>query len=394
MTSELRMIDLFAGCGGMTVGFAGEGFRPVLAVEWDQAAAATYAANFGEDHVIAGDIAAVPDEMIPAADIVIGGPPCQGFSNLGLKDLNDPRNQLWREFMRFVMKSNPKVFVIENVDRFAKSPEFQMLLAETESGALREYEIQHAVLNAADYGVAQRRKRTIIIGSRVGSITLPAPTHAKNPAPGSGLRPWRTVRDVISGLPTEPSTTELPSRTSSYFGQSMPGTFSGMDLHIKRRPTAKSLSRYSFVPPGGGRFDLPIALLPTCWVNKPTGTTDVMGRLRWDLPSVTIRTEFFKPEKGQYLHPQWVSGEWDEEHSQRRGDPTLSVDRVITHYEASLIQDFPADYRWVGTKIQIARQIGNAVPSGLAQAIARQVKPHLAANHSREAEHSSELAVA
>ncbi|TDN92213.1 DNA (cytosine-5)-methyltransferase 1 [Microbacterium sp. BK668] len=387
------MIDLFAGCGGMTVGFAEEGFRPILAVEWDRAAAATYAANFGEDHVIAGDIAGVPDHIIPAADIVIGGPPCQGFSNLGLKDINDPRNQLWREFMRFVKISNPKVFVIENVDRFAKSPEFQMLLAETEHGALREYELQHAVLNAADYGVAQRRKRTIIIGSRVGVIPLPEPTHAKSPTPGSGLLPWRTVRDVIEGLPADPLTTELPARSSVHFGEAMPGEFVGVELHIKRRPTEKSLRRYSFVPPGGGRFDLPVSLLPTCWVNKPTGTTDVMGRLRWDHPSVTIRTEFFKPEKGQYLHPQWEAGEWDEEHSRLRGDPARSVDRVITHYEASLIQDFPRDYRWVGTKIQVARQIGNAVPSGLARAIARQVKFHLAEDRGI-ADRAAALAVA
>jgi DNA (cytosine-5)-methyltransferase 1 len=102
-----------------------------------------------------------------------------------------------------------------------------------------------------------------------------------------------------------------------------------------------------------------------------------MGRLRWDTPAVTIRTEFFKPEKGQYLHPQWERGEWAEEFGQHRGDPARSVDRVITHFEASLIQDFPPGFKWVGTKIQIARQIGNAVPSGLAKAIARRIRPHL-----------------
>ena len=118
------LIDLFAGCGGMTVGFAEEGYEPVLAVEWDKFAAATYAANFGEHHVRAGDIVDVPDRLIPLADLVIGGPPCQGFSNLGLKRLDDPRNQLWREYMRFITKANPQVFVIENVDRLAKSPSF------------------------------------------------------------------------------------------------------------------------------------------------------------------------------------------------------------------------------------------------------------------------------
>ena len=135
--SQPTVIDLFAGCGGMTVGFASEGFEPVLAVEWDRFAAATYAANWGEDHVIPGDIAEVKESQIPTADLMIGGPPCQGFSNLGLKALDDPRNQLWREYMRFIRTARPQVFVIENVDRFSKSPEFQMLVGEVEHGLLK-----------------------------------------------------------------------------------------------------------------------------------------------------------------------------------------------------------------------------------------------------------------
>lgn len=378
MTTGIPMIDLFAGCGGMTQGFVDEGFDPLLAVEWDRAAAATYAANFGEDHVIAGDIAAVETRDIPKARVIIGGPPCQGFSNLGLKDLNDPRNQLWREYMRFVGAAQPEIFVIENVDRFSKSPEFQMLLAEAERGALKDYELTHAVLNAADYGVAQRRKRTIVIGSRVGKVEMPEATHARKPAEGSGRKPWRTLRQVIGGLPVDPESSELPDSVTTYFGSPFPGAFKGRDIHIKRNPLPKSRERYSYVPPGGGRFDVPTELLPRCWREKPTGTTDVMGRGRWDAPSVTIRTEFFKPEKGQYLHPQWVPAlDQDPESRWIKGDPTRSVDRVITHYEASLIQDFPKDFQWVGTKIQIARQIGNAVPGGLARALARRIKPYL-----------------
>ena len=117
------VIDLFAGCGGMTDGFVRAGFDPIAAVESNLAAAATYAANFGEDHVHWRDIADWRDS-IPEADVVIGGPPCQGFSNLGTRDATDPRNKLWREYARVVMAAQPKVFVIENVDRFAASPEF------------------------------------------------------------------------------------------------------------------------------------------------------------------------------------------------------------------------------------------------------------------------------
>jgi DNA (cytosine-5)-methyltransferase 1 len=358
------MIDLFAGCGGMTVGFGREGFRSVLAVEWDRAAAATYAANWGEGHTHWGDIAEVSADRIPSVDVIIGGPPCQGFSNLGSKDVNDPRNKLWKEYLRFVQVSRPQVFIIENVQRFSRSSEYQLLLQEENGGLLKDYELSPGVLLAADYGVAQRRPRTIIIGSRIGKIGLPKPTHAKEPT--GDLRPWETVRSRIGGLDERPSTTELPEAMTEYFGQSIAGTFKGMDIHFGRQPTPLSLERYDHVPPGGGRFDVPQHLLPRCWRDKASGTTDVMGRMRWDAPSLTIRTEFFKPEKGQYLHPQW-----DEDRPERR------VNRVITHYEASLLQDFPKDYLWCGTKTEIAKQIGNAVPAGLAAAIAGHVKKFL-----------------
>src|SRR5689334_2088965 len=112
------MIDLFAGCGGMTSGFlSAGGFKPVMSVEFDLAAAATYAANFGEAHTYYADIATIPDSEIPEVDLIIGGPPCQGFSNLGTRDVDDPRNKLWKEYIRFVQHATPKVFVIENVDR-------------------------------------------------------------------------------------------------------------------------------------------------------------------------------------------------------------------------------------------------------------------------------------
>lgn len=359
------MIDLFAGCGGMTAGFAAEGFESKLAVEFNLHAAATYAANFGEAHTFWGDIANLEESAIPAVDIVIGGPPCQGFSNLGSRDINDPRNQLWREYVRVVSAARPQIFVIENVDRFMSSSEFALLLTEADSGSLSDYELSYGHLNAADFGVAQRRKRTIVIGSRVGRIDLPDPTHARSPERGTGLKKWVGTASRIALVPEQPTSMSLPETTIDLFGETMPGPFKGMDIHLGRQPTNKSLLRYNHIPPGGGRFNLPVELQPDCWRNKPTGTTDVMGRMRWDMPSHTIRTEFFKPEKGAYLHPQW-----DEEGRHR-------VNRPITHLEAALLQDFPEDFLWCGSKIEIARQIGNAVPVGLAQAIAAHVKPYL-----------------
>lgn len=360
MAKAPTLIDLFAGCGGMTAGFVGNGFKPVLSVEWNLHAAATYAANFGESHTFWGDIETALEGDIPQSDVVIGGPPCQGFSNLGSRDVNDPRNQLWKRYLQVVERANPKVFVIENVDRFRSSSEFQLLLAEAENGMLSGYKLTSGLLLAADYGVAQRRVRTIVIGSRVGEPELPKPTHAKIPT--DDLKPWVTVRERIGKLPEHPSPTSLPQAKTTYFGETVPGQFKWLDLHFARNPRELSLLRYDCVPPGGGRFDLPDELLPECWRNKPTGTTDVMGRMRWDAPSLTIRTEFFKPEKGQYLHPQWD-----------RKNPRWRVNRVITHLEAAQLQDFPESFVWCGSKIEIARQIGNAVPVGLASAVAKQV---------------------
>lgn len=368
MAKRISMIDLFAGCGGMTAGFvAAKGYKPVMAVEWDLHAAATYAANYGESHMRWGDISAVGDHEIPQADVIIGGPPCQGFSNLGTRDVNDPRNKLWKEYIRFVRHARPKVFVIENVDRFLKSSEFALLQEEVRDGGLLEgYELSHGLLLAADFGAPQRRKRAIVIGSRIGKIGLPEQTHGQgNPI---GLKPWRTVRDAFGKkqLADKPETTSLPESTTEFFGEKVPGVFKSEHLHIGRTPTELSLLRYAHIPPGGGRFDLPYDLLPNCWKKKATGTTDVMGRMQWDEPSLTIRTEFYKPEKGQYLHPQW-----------QRGESGYRVDRPITHREAALLQTFPDSFQWCGTKIQIAKQIGNAVPPILAEAIARHIKPYL-----------------
>ncbi len=348
----------------MTAGFKPHGFEPVLSVEWNLHAAATYAANFGESHTYWGDIDDALKGEIPRADVVIGGPPCQGFSNLGSKDVNDPRNKLWKRYLEVVERAHPQVFVIENVERFRRSPEFQLLLDEADGGMLGEYTLSHDVLLAADYGVAQRRPRTFIIGSRIGEIGLPKPTHAK--VPKGDLQPWVTVRQRIGKLPERPSTTSLPEAKTSFFGETVPGPFKWLDLHFGRNPRELSLLRYDCIPPGGGRFDLPDELLPDCWRNKPTGTTDVMGRMRWDSPSLTIRTEFFKPEKGQYLHPQW-----------HPKSPAKRVNRVITHLEAAQLQDFPESFAWCGSKIEIAKQIGNAVPVGLASAVARHIRQTL-----------------
>ncbi|NAZ74027.1 DNA (cytosine-5-)-methyltransferase [Kineococcus sp. T13] len=361
MTDRIPMIDLFAGCGGMSLGFRDHGFASIMAVEHDISAASTYATNFSGSHVHAVDIATIDDEDIPReARVIIGGPPCQGFSNLGSKDVDDPRNKLWKQYLRFVQVAQPDVFVLENVQRFQKSSEFALLQAEAHHGMLRDYRLNSALLLAADFGVPQRRPRTVVIGSRKEiskrPLPMPTPTHGRDE--GFGIQPWVTVKERWAEVTPEVSRTTLPEgRTTDILGTRLPGAYSAADIHVGRVPTHLSLARYMDIPEGGNRFDIDRSRLSDCWLTSPTGHTDVMGRMRWNEPSLTIRTEFFKPEKGRYLHP--------DQH------------RPITHLEAALLQDFPMSFQWVGSKVSIARQIGNAVPRGLAAALARHVKHYL-----------------
>lgn len=344
----IRTLDLFAGAGGLSLGvhLADLGYTPVFAVEHDLAAAETFERNFGCE-VYAGNIEDGP-HYPPEVDVIIGGPPCQGFSPLGRDRDDESRaklNGLWKHYLDAVRTLRPRAFVIENVPEFQRSVQFTELLhlldVDTE---LRQYTAAYGVVNAADYGVPQNRRRGILVAVRdhPGGLPWPPdPTHG--PASPDG-RPHRTVRDAIESLPARTKGTDPVIDGDT------------QHLHFGRRPRPMSLERYRAIPPGGNRFDLMANrpdITPDCWLNKPTGTTDVMGRMHWDQPSPTIRTEFFKPEKGRYLHP--------------------SADRVISHREAARLQTFPDWYVFEGSKIQIARQIGNAVPPLLGAAIARYV---------------------
>jgi DNA (cytosine-5)-methyltransferase 1 len=344
------VVDLFAGCGGLTLGFNESGrFRPLAAVEVDVSAAATYAMNFGEEHVYPGDIADWLRGSLPSADVVIGGPPCQGYSALGTRNPRDPRNAMWRRYVDTLERVRPLVFVLENVPQFLDSGQFQSLRRETRpKGRLSSYELEHFVVNSADYGVGQARKRAVVIGRPKGV--------RKFGSPEPDLSQTRLM-DVLLGIDPVVDRVALSESWVSVFGVELPGPYKTVELHVTRRPTDLSLERYSFVPPGGNRHHLPDRLSTPGWRRHKSGAGDVMGRLSWGKPSVTIRTEFFKPEKGRYLHPD---------------EP-----RPITHFEAARIQGFPDQYLWCGTKVDIARQIGNAVPPVLARRLAAHIAARL-----------------
>lgn len=490
--APITVLDLFSGCGGLSEGFhqfrpdgtSTPVFRSIGAVEWEPAAAASYAMNFGAGtsrhghfdppEIFCGDIVGWEPKWRPGdVDVVVGGPPCQGFSGLNRNKVRADRNKLWQEFIRVVTALQPRLFVIENVDRFVRSAEFQDLQVRIGNGDLTNYRLVEApgardfeteeerarryVLNAADYGARQARRRAIVIGIRtdaglpVNSMKYPEPTHARARhisgtielgIPAS-LPAWQTVDELfIETASRELATTELPAgRAVGIEGitANIAGPYVTSELHITRRPEPTSLARYKAIPPNGNRknlrgrylcrFDKGGELIiekvgrprddvgglnplgsykvvvdgtPTCeavsvrscevetiassrrqdtafrvkvwdgkstrratlqylstpaWDGHDTGSGDVMGRIRHGAPSVTIRTEFFKPEKGRYLHP--------------------TENRPITHLEAAKLQGFPDDFLWCGSKTDIAKQIGNAVPVPLAARIAASIYSYL-----------------
>jgi DNA (cytosine-5)-methyltransferase 1 len=351
------LIDLFAGAGGMSLGFSskfGHDFEHVWANDMDESAAKTYSANIGPCQP--GNIVELlndPKTKIPKANVVIGGPPCQGFSLLNKNKHADPRKQLWRPFFEVILRSSAEVFVMENVPQLKDSPEYHEIVREAENFG---FQVASDILRASDYGVPQRRHRVFIIGCAFADPKIvfpPKRTHynGSNGTTRSLFRtdgdyvdnplPWRTVRDVIGDLP-DPEGTEIRHDAAP------------LDLHFGRNPTELSKKRYRTIPnEGENRFNLQERarhLTPACWIRKTSGGTDLFGRLWWDRPAFTIRTEFFKPEKGRYLHPV--------QH------------RPITHREAARLQTFPDSFKFFGSKIEIAKQIGNAVPPLLAAQVA------------------------
>lgn len=345
--NTVRVLDLFAGAGGLSLGFelASDRFATIGAVEMDPAAAATYTRNFGQV-VHTGDIRDwLESHPTPDADVILGGPPCQGFSTIGKRDPSDLRNTLWRPYLETVRRSAPRVFVMENVPAFLKSGEYEALTA-LAADDLDDYAIEARILNSADFGAAQVRKRVIVIGVR-RDVDHPGFPRA-DPSARS------TVREAFSGIRPFAGSLSLPSRRSEHDGAVFPGPFSGEDLHVTRPWSPLYQERFRAISYGGNRHDLPDELSMDCWRNNPRSASDVMGRLEWEKPAVTIRTEFFRPEKGRFTHP--------------------TQHRAITHWEAARLQGFPDTFEWMGDFAQVARQIGNAVPVPLAAAVGKHVE--------------------
>jgi DNA (cytosine-5)-methyltransferase 1 len=328
-------IDAFAGAGGLSLGMANAGLNSLYAFDLDELSCQTHRRNLhGEvEHRNIYDID--PRKLVKRVgtpDVVVGGPPCQGFSTQRRGSPIDSRNDLVTQYFRFALAVRPRVIAMENVPGVlgtrGRSHMMDVFRLINEHG----YDIIANVVDAASFGVPQHRRRAVVVAwdpSRAKPFDLTKLTD-------SG--PVSTVRDAIGDLPSPPiDFTEHQSFSN----------------HTRVRMSARNLERISYVPQGGGRLDVPERLWLPCHRTNRHRHLDVYGRLSWDRPAGTITAMFDNFTRGRFAHP--------------------AEDRNITNREGARLQTFPDWYVFVGPKKDVARQIGNAVPPLLAEVVGRQI---------------------
>ena len=347
---EFRVLDLFCGAGGFSCGLDSlPEIKTVIGVDFDASVLETFERNIKGTIVIQDDLtsAAAQERIVKKAkelkvNMVIGGPPCQGFSlkgkNLGL---NDPRNFLFKEYVQIVKAVNPEVFIIENVKNLINACDGYFIKQILDEFHKLGYIVNYDVLNAANFGVPQHRERAIIIGSKSKSIQPPR-----------GKNITTTVRDAISDLSYLQSgegtfEAEYRNEAQSVYQRQMRARSKVLFNHVATTHAKVALDKLAMIPPGGDKSYLPKELhgkqkFSTTW-----------ARLIWDTQSPTIDTRFDTPSNGRNSHPY--------------------LHRAITPREAARIQSFPDDYVFYGKKCSVCKQIGNAVPPLLARAIGEEI---------------------
>jgi DNA (cytosine-5)-methyltransferase 1/site-specific DNA-methyltransferase (adenine-specific) len=341
---QFNVLDLFAGAGGFSAGLDKiKNMKTVVAVDFDKYATETFQKNFKDAYVITGDLTdqKIKDEIIKVSkdrkvNMIVGGPPCQGFSlkgkNLGF---DDPRNFLFLEYYALVKAIKPEVFVIENVKNILNSENGYFKNQIIEKFSSLGYIINYGVLNAKNFGVPESRERAIIIGSLTRSIDLPV-----------GGKKAVTVRDAISDLAYLESgegvfECDYKNAPESAYQKKLRGK--KLYNHTATNHSKVALEKLAMIPPEGDKSSLPKELhgkqkFATTW-----------SRLQWDTYSPTIDTRFDTPSNGRNSHP--------------------FLNRSITPREAARIQSFDDDFIFYGPKSSVCKQIGNAVPPLLGKAI-------------------------
>lgn len=319
----MNYVELFSGAGGLSLGFEKAGFKNVFSVEYDGKIVNTYKKNFPENNLLIADVKDISDSLIKRlvrdvdVDVVIGGPPCQGFSLAGKNGrtfIEDNRNYLFKEFVRFVSVIRPRTFVMENVARMASHNKGNTI--EEVRKAFRElgYEVQCKVLQASDYKVPQKRRRVFVVGTVGCKFSYPKPS-----------KKIVTVKEAIGDLP------KLAS-----------GESSDIPNHVAMKHSQQMLEKMAYIKDGGDRNDIPEDLRPR--------TGDIRKYIRYNSgqPSVTVTGDMRK-----IFH--------------------YEQNRALTNRELARLQTFPDNFIFEGSSISIQQQIGNAVPPLLGHVVAQEV---------------------
>ena len=345
MEKKLNIIDLFCGCGGLSLGFENAGFNVLLGIDMWEDALVTYRHNHKNGNTLCADLASLPVEEVDKAinhkkvDVIIGGPPCQGFSIAGKRIVDDDRNKLYKSFVRMVAYFKPKAFVLENVPNILSIGDGAVREAIIKDFSELGYKVTYKVLLAADYGVPQNRRRAIFVGMLDGKeFVFPEPT-VKQPV---------TSKEAISDLPEEGiedgGVYPLPPQTE--YQKLMRQGCEKLYNHEITIHNDRTKEIIAMVPDGGNYKDLPVELQNTRKVHI------AWTRLNSKRPSITIDTGHF-----HHFHYEY--------------------NRVPSARESARFQSFPDSFVFIGNKTSKLKQIGNAVPPLMAEVIANEIKKQL-----------------
>jgi DNA (cytosine-5)-methyltransferase 1 len=351
-------LDLFAGAGGLSAGLRSAGFRVAGAVEVDARAARTYEANHRNTSVLVEDVRKVRGRDLRrlykgrSLATLAGCAPCQGFCSLTRKwGREDERNLLVLEMARLVEELQPQTVIMENVGGLALQgrhllDEFYRRLGR--QGYLSEWR----VIQMADYGIPQSRRRLVLLAGKGFAIPFPEPTHARTPEPGSSKLPWQTIAGAIKGRES-PVSLKVAARAGG------PRDF---DWHVVRDLQPQTKARLKAAVPGKSWQEVERKLRPKCHRGTYVGFTNVYGRMTWNQPAVTITGGCTTPAKGRFGHPD-------------RRRTTISV------REAALLQTFPDDYEFATDEMDaVCEMVGNAVPPAFAEVLGTTVLKALKAH--------------
>lgn len=309
--------DMFSGAGLFSAGAVRAGLTPRFAIDLSREAIASYNRNVAP----VGVVGSVLDQRaLPRVDVLLAGPPCQGFSTLGRQDPLDVRNSLALAVPDWASRTGASVVLVENVPPFLRSAKWQELRGAFEALG---YRVDAWELEATDFGAPQLRRRSFTVASRIGAIAQPTPMEGTRRTAGEVL-----ARPIAAGDP----------------------------MHIWPTPVGVAAERIPLIPPKGDKRDVMRRaphLCPPSWAKVGCQATDVWGRIDPDQPANTIRCTFQNPSKGRYLHPV--------------------EDRTLSLREGARLQGVPDDWTFVGRPYPIARQIGNGVPVALGEAVCRAI---------------------